>query len=408
MKARGWLAALVVTLAAWPGPPAGAAESLAEAFRQGDAGIAFRYRFEYVDQDAFAEDAEASTLRGRINFKTDPWNGFFAFGEFDYIADIIRDDYNAGAGNTPAKARYPVIADPTGPDLNQAYLAWDNARGTLLRGGRQRIIFDNARFVGNVGWRQNEQTYDAAYLQFKPGGFDIQLGYLWQVNRIFGRDVPAGEQENSTSLANLSRQWDGRGKLTAYFYDIDNQDTPVQSNRSVGLRWVGTATLSGKAVSYTLEFAHQNDGHDQPVDFDANYYRAEVAVELGKLTPSIGYESLGGDDSRAGAAFQTPLATLHAFNGWADKFLVTPDAGLDDVFMGLKGGLGAWSWNLLYHEFDAESGSGSYGSELDGSLSRKFGEEYELLLKAARFDGDGAPPFDDTIKVWVQFTASFQ
>ena len=40
---------------------------------------------------------------------------------------------------------------------------------------------------------------------------------------------------------------------------------------------------------------------------------------------TAGYEELGSDGGVA--AFQTPLATLHAFNGWADLFLTTPGDG---------------------------------------------------------------------------------
>lgn len=408
MKTRYMLpAAAALLLGAFSPQQALAANNLADAFKNGEAHVQFRYRFEFVDQDAFAEDAEASTLRGRINFKTDPWSGFYAFGEFDYITDVLWDDYNAGAGNTPDKIRYPVVADPTGPDLTQAYLAWQNDKGSVIKGGRQRIIFDNARFVGNVGWRQNEQTYDAAYVQHKAAGFDVQLGYVWQVNRIFGRDVPAGEQDHSTSLVNLSRQFEGYGKLVGYFYDIDNEDAAAASNRTAGLRWTGNLKLSGKTVNYTLEYAHQNDAYDNPVDYSADYYRVDLSMEFAKLTPSIGYESLGGDDSRAGASFQTPLATLHAFNGWADKFLATPPAGLNDLYLGLKGGLGTWTWSVIYHDFEAESGGTDFGSEVDASMTRRIGEEYGLLLKAAFFDGDLVPPYDDTTKLWVQFTADF-
>jgi len=32
---------------------------------------------------------------------------------------------------------------------------------------------------------------------------------------------------------------------------------------------------------------------------------------------SVSAESLGGDDTISGGAFRTPLATLHAFQGWA-------------------------------------------------------------------------------------------
>jgi hypothetical protein len=402
------MAAVSVTALASTTGSVQAAESFTEMFTQGKAGVAFRYRYEFVEQDNFAKDAGASTLRGRLNFKTDDWKGFGAFAEFDYVTDVIWDDYNAGAGNTPNKTQYPVVADPTGPDLNQAFLQWQNgAAGSLVRGGRQRIIYDNARFVGNVGWRQNEQTYDAAYFQQKAAALDFQLAYVWQVNRIFGDDVPAGENENSTVLGNLGYNLDGVGKLTGYYYDIDNDDVASFSTSTYGARFAGSHNFGENAVGYALESAHQTDAHNNPVDYSANYYRIDVSLGIGKITPYVGYESLAGDDTKAGAAFRTPLATLHAFNGWADMFLNTPDAGLNDLFVGVKGALGTWNWDALYHDFDAESGSQSFGSEFDASIGRKFAEKYSVLFKAALFDASKSSPYPDTTKVWVQLTADF-
>jgi len=402
------LAAVLVTLSGAVTTPAVAAETFTEMFTQGKAGVAFRYRFEYVDQDNLPETAEASTLRGRLNFKTADWKGFGAFAEFDYVTDVFWDDYNAGAGNTPDKTQYPVVADPTGADLNQAFLQWQNgAGGSLLRGGRQRIIYDNARFVGSVGWRQNEQTYDAAYFQHKVSALDFQLAYVWQVNRIFGDDVPDGEHDNASWLGNLAYQWEGVGRLSTYYYDIDNEDTAAFSTATYGARLSGSTKLGENAFGYAAEYAYQTDAHNNPVDYSASYYRIDASLGVGKVTPYVGFESLGGDDTVTGASFRTPLATLHAFNGWADVFLTTPAAGLDDLFVGIKGALTSWNWDLLYHDFDAESGSQSFGSEFDASLSRKFAEKYEVLFKAAYFDSKESSPYPDTTKFWVQLSADF-
>ncbi len=388
--------------------PVQAAETFTEAFTLGKGHAAFRYRLENVDQDGFDKDATASTLRTRINFKTDDWKGFGAFAEFDWVASIGWDDYNAGAGNTPDKGQYPVIADPTGTDLNQVFLQWKNAAGSLLRGGRQRIILDNARFVGNVGWRQNEQTYDAAWFQQKTGsGLDFQLGYVWQVNRIFGDDVPAGENENETWLGNLAQDFKDVGKLTGYYYDINNKDVAGFSTKTYGARFAGAYKASNVKLGYTLEYAHQSDAHNNPVDYSANYYRGDFSVAFERLTPYIGYESLGGDHTRGGAAFRTPLATLHAFNGWADKFLATPGAGLNDAFVGVKGKVGTWGWNVVYHDFQAESGSQKFGKEFDAAISRGFAEKYKVLFKAAWFDGNSSSVYQDTTKLWAQLTANF-
>lgn len=411
MKMNCLLAALQAgSLAAFLGTATGqvqAADTFSEAFTQGDLGISFRYRFEHVEQDNFDKNAMASTLRARLNLKTDDWKGFGLFVEFDYVAKIGWNDFNAAAGNTPDKTEYPVVADPKGPDLNQAYIQWENGNN-VIRGGRQRIIYDNARFVGDVGWRQNEQTYDAASYRFKnKAGVDLQFAYVDQVNRIFGRDVPAGTNNNNTWLANLARNWKDVGRLTGYYYDIDNMDAVAFSTRTYGVRFAGSRKLTSTTLGYAAEFAIQDDVHNNPVDYSADYYRFDLSLALSKITPYIGFESLGGDDTRSGAAFRTPLATLHAFNGWADKFLATPDAGLNDLFAGLKGKLGKWSWNVIYHDFEAESGDESFGRELDAALSRKFAEHYSVLFRGAWFSGDASSPYDDTTKLWVQLTADF-
>jgi len=386
-----------------------AADSFTEAFTQGKGSISFRYRLEHVDQDGIDKNALASTLRGRLNYRTAAWNGFGFFGEMDYVAKVGWDDYNAGPGLTPDKSQYPVVADPTGPDLNQAYMFWKNDSGSEFRLGRQRIIYDNARFVGNVGWRQNPQTYDAVSYRLKnKAGFDFQVAYVDKVNRIFGRDSVAGEHDNKTWIGNIAKNWENIGKLTGYYYDIDNEDSAAFSTRTYGARFVGKHKFDATTLGYTAEYAHQTDAANNPVDYSADYWRFDLSATFGSVTPYIAYESLGGDDSRSGAMFRTPLATLHAFNGWADKFLTTPAAGLNDAMIGVKGKVFTrWNWNVVYHDFDAESGSVSYGSEIDASLATKFGKHYGVLFKAAFFDGKEPSGPPDTVKLWFQLVANF-
>ena len=382
-----------------------AAES-SDAKNSGDWNMLLRYRLELVDQDPFAEDATASTLRGRLNYQSASRSGFSFFGEFDYVAEIFADDYNAGGGNTPDRGQYPVVADPDGEDLNQAFIQYKKDTNQF-RVGRQRIILDNARFVGNVGWRQNPQTYDAvSWVHQSKGGLKAQLAYVDNVNRILGDDVAAGDHEHSTALLNISKTIEGGGKLSGYWYDIDNENAPGLSNTTLGLRYSGTKPVNEQQFGYTLEFARQSENGTNAVAYDANYLRADLSITAAGATFYGGFESLEGDQNQSGQAFRTPLATLHAFNGWADKFLGTPGAGLEDTFVGVKGKAGSWSWNVLYHDFSAQSGSADFGSEIDASFSTKFAGKYGLLLKAASFDSDSAA-YGDTTKLWVQLTAGF-
>ena len=126
--------------------------------------VDLRYRYENVDDDAKNRTASANTLRSRLTLATAAWNGVSGLAEVDNVWDFESDNYNSTEnGNT----QYPVIADPTGTDLNQVWLKYDGGKydGTL---GRQRILHGNQRFVGGVAWRQNEQTYDAFRATWKP------------------------------------------------------------------------------------------------------------------------------------------------------------------------------------------------------------------------------------------------
>jgi hypothetical protein len=366
----------------------------------------FRWRLEQVDQDSFGNNATAAPLRTRLNYLTADHNGFFLFLEYDYITDFGLNNYNEGGGNTPDRSAYPVVADPSGGDFNQAFVQYKNTSGSQARLGRQRIIFDNARFIGNVGWRQNEQTYDAISVNHKvKPELEIRYAYLGNVNRIFGDDVPAGDHDQNTHLLNASWNLNGSAKLGAYWYDIDNRDASSLSNTSLGLRF--SSKLNTKSnLAYSLEYANQKDSGKNSVPYQANYWRADFSAALKKATAYAGFESLQGDASRPSQEFRTPLATLHAFNGWADKFLTTPSAGLQDIFIGLKGKNGEWSWNALYHDFSAQNGNAEFGSEIDFSLSRKFAGMYDILIKAANFQGN-SQAYQDTRKFWLQITASF-
>ncbi len=386
-------------------PVAANEEDLATALTSGDVGLNFRYRYELVDQDAFDDDAHASNLRLRLNYSTGNWRDWSGFVEFDQVIETLSDNFNSGAGTSSTnRNRYPVVADPNGADLNQVYVQYSPNKDWQTRIGRQRILLDNQRFVGGVGWRQNEQTYDGVSLQYN--GFHntiAQYTYVANVNRIFGSDVAAGDHEQNTHLLNVKVALQNDWSAVGYAYLIDNDDAPAFSSNTFGLRINGSIKLGEHPVSIQGELATQSDATNSPVNFDANYFKLEALWKYNTLTAGIGFESLGSDN---GQGFRTPLATLHAFNGWADQFLATPATGLDDLYLKLGYRFEAWNLQLIYHDLSAEAGGDDYGTELDLSLARKLGERYGLLLKLASFDAD-SNAFFDTNKLWLMLTANY-
>jgi hypothetical protein len=269
--------------------------------------------------------------------------------------------------------------------------------------GRQSVIFDNARFVGNVGWRQNEQTYDAftvANTSLKDTA--IVYGYVTNVNTIFGEESAKGNVDTDTHLINISYSGLAAGNITAYGYFLDLTNAPAASNSTLGVRFAGATKMNDDVKAlYTLEYAKQSDYKGGASTIDADYNLIELGAEFSGVTAMLGYEVLGADTS----AFYTPLATLHAFNGWADKFLATPANGLVDTYLSVEGKVAGVKLQAVYHDFSADVGSASYGSEVDLLAAKKFGKNYTLLAKYASYSADTLAT--DTDKMWLMGQAQF-
>ena len=368
----------------------------------GKASLNARYRFEYVDQDNFSEEAEASTLRTRLTFKSGSYENMSFLLEFDDVTAVGDDDYNSTSnGNT----QFPVVADPTGTELNQAYVSY-KASGFTGDFGRQRINHGSQRFIGGVGWRQNEQTYDSVRLRYAAdNGLKVDYAYVYRINRIFGPDngpVQPADHKGDSHFLRADYKINDMHTLSGfgYFYDID-EDTRYPAGRTVGnssttfgIEYAGKFELGGIKAAY----ATQSDAGDSPLDYDADYYMLEGTYKLGKASISLGYEVLGADN---GVGFKTPYATLHKFQGWADKFLVTPGDGIEDLYVGLKGAAGPVKLGAFYHEFTAEDSGDDFGSEIDLVATWPASKYLTLQLKFASFSTDNASRFDDTDKVWV-------
>jgi len=368
-----------------------AADTLAEAFSEGKASLNMRYRYEGVDDgNAATDDASAHTLRSRLGFTTGEYKDFKAHADFEVLN--TGGDFNSGSNGS---TDYAKVVDPKGEELNQAFLSYSGFEGTDLKFGRQRIILDNARFVGNVGWRQNEQTFDAFKLTNKSfEDVTITLAQISQINTITG-----GEKDTSHTLLNVGIDKTPVGKVTAYAYLLDEDATTADTD-TLGVRVKGSAD----SILYTFEMAQQSDGGDNPADIGATYMFAEGGYKLDKTKVFLGYESLGSDDGTYG--FQTPLATKHAFNGWADKFLATPATGLNDTYVKVVSKVAGMKVIGMYHDFSSDEGSIDYGSELDIVLVKPINKTFKGILKFADYSADDFST--DTQKIWLSLEANFK
>ena len=112
---------------------------------------------------------------------------------------------------------------------------------------------------------------------------------------------------------------------------------------------------------------------------------------------------LGGEAGQG--AFTTPLATLHKWNGWADRFLRTPENGLRDLSIGAGHSHGRMTYLLVYHRFEADSGGATYGQELDALFKWSSWWDQDFYFKAAAYDADEFA--FDTMQFWLYTTYKF-
>ncbi|MBL4796781.1 MAG: alginate export family protein [Oleispira sp.] len=377
------------------------AQSFTEFAQEGDVIAEIRVRSENVKQDNDKDDAVAITARARIGYETASLAGFKALVEYDQMI-ILQDEYESLSSTGPNKDNTSVVADGAGGDFNRAQISYTHEAAKAVL-GRQRIKLDNDRFVGNVGWRQNEQTYDAARIDLTAvENLNATYVYMNQVNDITYNDVAV-----KNHLLNLGYKTPV-GKVVTYAYLLEeDEDNQEGTNDTFGLSFKGKLPVASVELLYAAEYATQtaNAGTTGAKDFDAEYTFLEGGVKVSGVSLLAGYENLGGDGD---SSFQTPLATKHAFNGWADVFLGTPTNGLNDIYAKAVGKVAGIKLVAVYHDFNSDKGGDNLGSEINLLAAKKFDDNFTAGIKYANYSaGDDAYGTVDTEKFWLWGEAKF-
>jgi hypothetical protein len=292
-----------------------------------------------------------------------------------------------------------VISDPESNELNQAYLQY-SAFDTTLKLGRQRIIYDNAAFIGNVGWRQNEQTFDALSLTSTiVDDLTFNYAYIERANRIFGSEATGTNKDvtGDVHLFNVSYTGIKGVTLGSYAYLMDFDAPTGWDNNTFGI------SAKGKLCDILLygELAWQDDAGIAN-DKEALYAHFSATKNVGTQSFTLGVEHLD-------AGFQTPLATVHLYNGFADVFIgqringTLP--GLTDVyfshtvpiFYGIK-------WTNVLHAYGDNSVSTDLGWEYNSVLLKKFDDHFTAIAKLSHFETESNNPTTTRFSVEMNYT----
>lgn len=417
------LAALLATTPARAG-------MLEDLFSKGRPVADLRVRYESVNDAGKSVDANAITLRTRLGYETGSWNGLSLQADFDQVWAIGDAAYNSTRNG---KATYPIVADPAMTALNRLQLTYVSDFDTKFVIGRQQVLVGNQRFVGNSGWRQHEQTFDSiSVTNTSVENLALTYAWLYRINRVYGPELPspANTPAAATGQTNYfksdSHVIDGvyggvpglRLEGYAFLLDLSAPGYATLPAQQLAAARLSTATYGGRG-DYTIafesasaklsaEYARQNNYRGNPLSYGQDYWLGEGSVTWQGITALAGYEVLGGNGS---IGFATPLATLHAFNGWADIFLNTPANGLKDRYLKLGYvvpadfvSAKALNLNATYHDFRTDRLNRGIGTEWDLQADLTVDPNLSVMLKYARYAGSGTAfgGVPDKSMLWLQ------
>ena len=372
------------------------------------------FRWEYAKIDQF-QHSHAATVRTRFGFQTDTVFGFSGLLEGVNTESPKPSAYFDGVEVNDGPQT--IVADPSRTDINRVWLQFANKEwaGLQLKAGRQRIKLDDDRWIGNVGWRQNEQTFDSARFQTTLGVEKLlaQYIYSWEVKRIFADQGGASTRDFGprSHFANIAYTFGSHLKAVGFAYLID----PNKSN----FRAFGSATygmrLSGKvgvndtlSLPYQASYAYQEDYGNNQISYGAHYYLVEGGLAVKKMgTLSAGFEVLGSDTD---ASIVTPFSTAHKFNGFADAFLDNGGVrGLRDLYASIAPAIPfeRIKFKFIFHQFWDDQGGDNLGQEYDFVTTYELNKHVSFLYKFAYYDGGNKPDYSKRTRSTLDMTLKF-
>jgi len=375
-----------------------------------------RPRYEYANVDkATSTSANAFTSRLHLTVTSGLLSveGLSATVGVQSVNNFGYTNYNLPGSNANTDSDglpYDVINDPNVAMLSEASLDYTTG-GTTLHAGRSQVNLDNQRFIGTVGWRQLERSYDTVYAANNSiEGLSLLGAYVYGFAGVGGVTTT----ESNSVLLNVKYKVADALVITAYDYMLNSptKTGPYAGNDTIGLSLTGKVDLGAK-ITYRAEYAIQNDA---TMDFrktdatadnfkaDANYFNLDLAANFSGFIAGLNYEHFSGSESAGTTTFNPALGTNHKFNGWADIFFVGnagPDGGLNDANLRLGYKTKGFGKLLaVYHNFQADEDMAivgatgtttNLGSEIDVVYANKIPGVNGLtgLVKYASYSAGG-------------------
>jgi len=382
-----------------------------------------RPRYEYANQDITGKTA-ANAFTNRLHLSVTSGllsvEGLTATVGVQSVNNFGFENYN-----TPGSSRvnsdgekYSVVNDPNVAMLSEASLDYTTGK-TSLHAGRSQVNLDNQRFIGTVGWRQLERSYDTVYAANNSiDGLSLLGAYVYGYAGVGGVTTT----ETNSILLNAKYKVADALSITVYDYML------ASLSDTYGIALTGKADIGAK-ITYRAEYAVQSDPTMEyrvtNVKADASYYNLDLGANFSGIIAGLNYEHFSASDSSGKTTFNPALGTNHKFNGWADVFFVGnagPAGGLNDANLRLGYKTKGFGKLLaVYHDFQAAEDMATtggtttnLGSEIDVVYANKIPGVNGLtgLVKYASYAAGGdttsfANTNNDKQVAWAQLDYKF-
>lgn len=278
-----------------------------------------------------------------------------------------------------------------------------------LKIGRQELLYDDSRLLGNLDWLQQGRRHDAALLKYESGPYMLHLGAAFNQNK----ENAAGSTYNPTPPGNYTSTTNGgsmyksleflyagrklngnKGSISFLFlsdqfsrFHLDSASTKiwdqgVNTRMTTGLYF----TEQFNRLSVTASGYYQFGKNASAQKLSAGLLSASFQYALTKqFSAGLGTDFTSGNsaNSTKNHAFDPLYGTPHKFWGYMDYFYVASgfgNRGLQDYYLKTK-----YKPNQKFqltadvHEFFSATTVPDNSTTPAGSLSKRFGTEADLV-----------------------------
>lgn len=285
-------------------------------------GIVDSSRGDLKDSGVFEREYLTQRARARLDLKSASSKAWFRM--------TLQDARIWGEETSPLNDK-----TANGLDVQEAFAVLPLVDGLTLKVGRQEIIFDNHRLMGNVGWLQRAQSFDAAKVTFKRDALRVDAFWTQVSERDSGDNegsVPAGRGGDIGLLGlrahyTLAKTTPTEGKKVKELMGASLVYLMRKNDATQELRHTAGGIFNGKfgGLKTTLE-AYMQAGDLGTKSISSQLAAVNVGYGLGgAIKPSLSLfaDYLSGDGTAEGT-FDTLYATNHKFYGEMDYFLAIP------------------------------------------------------------------------------------